>query len=83
MVMLVECGYSPVEAIRAATSIAARAIGVDNETGTIAAGKIADLAVFSGNPLKQIKEVSKVHGGGPSWIVRQGRIVLENYESHI
>lgn len=83
MVMLVECGYSPEEAIRAATSIAAKAIGVDNETGTIAAGKIADLAIFPGNPLDRIETVSKAHGGGPSWIVRQGRIVLENYESHI
>jgi len=80
LVMLVECGYTPEEAIRAATSTAAKAIGVDRETGTIAPGKAADLVALPGDPLGQIDLLSAVHGGGPSWVVARGRIVLANRE---
>lgn len=76
IVMLVECGYTPLEALQAATSTAARAIGVDGETGSIAPGKSADLIVVPGDPLTDIETVSRLHGGGPSWVVARGRIVL-------
>ncbi len=76
LVMLVECGYSPMEAIEAATSIAARAIRVDHETGSITRGKQADLVVFARNPLEDITTVSAVHGGKPSLVVKGGQVVL-------
>jgi imidazolonepropionase-like amidohydrolase len=76
LVMLVECGYSPEEALRAATSVAATAIGVERETGTLELGKAADLIVVDDNPLERIETVSAVHGGGPRWVVANGRVVL-------
>lgn len=76
LVMLVECGYSPMEAIKAATSVAARAIRVDHETGSIIRGKQADLVAFARNPLEDITAVSAVHGGKPSLVIKGGQIVL-------
>jgi len=76
MVMLVECGYSPAEALAAATSVAAEAIGIGKITGSIEPGKIADLAVFPDNPLENINVVSPLHDGGPSWVFARGKAVL-------
>ena len=52
--LLVEKGMSPMQAIQAATGWAAECCGLGNETGTIAAGKYADLLVVDGNPLDNI-----------------------------
>jgi hypothetical protein len=62
MQCLVEAGYSPVQAIQAATIKAAQALGVEKDLGTLEAGKLADLVIVSGDPLKQIKDVWKVQG---------------------
>lgn len=51
---LVEAGYPPVQALQAATSVAARTLGLENELGTIAPGKIADLIAVSGNPVDDV-----------------------------
>jgi len=83
LVMLVECGYSPVDALRSATSIAAQAIGVDKIAGHLATGKSADLAVFPGDPTSDITVVSPAHGGGPSWVFSRGKVVLANGEARI
>lgn len=52
--LLVEQGASPMEAIRAATSVAARAIGRAGDLGAFAPGRIADLVVVEGDPLRDI-----------------------------
>lgn len=78
MVMLVECGYSPIEALRAATSVAAAAIGVEADTGSITAGKSADLVAFPVDPLESINAVSPLHGGGPDYVMSRGRVVLSD-----
>lgn len=51
---MVALGMSPMEAILAATSSAATLLGIEQSVGTIEAGKVADLLVVDGNPLKQI-----------------------------
>jgi imidazolonepropionase-like amidohydrolase len=51
---MVALGMSPMEAIIAATSSAARLLGIDQEVGTIEAGKAADLVMVEGNPLRDI-----------------------------
>ncbi|TAJ31522.1 MAG: amidohydrolase family protein [Nitrospirae bacterium] len=51
---MVALGMSPMEAILAATSSAATLLGLEQSVGTIEAGKVADLLVVDGNPLKQI-----------------------------
>jgi len=45
---------SPMQAILASTSAAARLIGIRDQVGTIEKGKRADLLLFKGNPLRRI-----------------------------
>lgn len=58
--LLVAGGLTPLEAITAATGNAARAIKVDAERGTIAAGKLADLVLIAGEPDKNIADIEKI-----------------------
>ncbi len=58
--LLVEAGFSPVEAIRIATSNGAEFLGEAERTGTIAAGKSADLVVVRGNPAASIADIENV-----------------------
>jgi imidazolonepropionase-like amidohydrolase len=83
LVMFVECGYTPMEAILAATSVAAKAIQIDQLTGSISRGKQADVAAFAGNPLDDITVVSAVHGGRPSLVMKGGRVVLRQDQTYI
>ena len=58
--LLVEAGFSPVEAIKIATLNGAIYLGRDKQIGSIAAGKNADLVVIKGDPSKQISDVENV-----------------------
>lgn len=51
---MVALGMSPMQAILASTSAAARLIGIQDQVGTIEKGKRADLLLFEGNPLRRI-----------------------------
>jgi len=52
---LVNCGMTPLQAIRAATLETAKAFRVDNRIGSLEPGKDADLVCFKGNPLEDIE----------------------------
>ena len=58
--LLVEAGFSPVEAIRIATLNGATYLGLADRIGSIAAGKNADLVIVKGNPAANINDVEKV-----------------------
>ena len=58
--LLVEAGFSPVEAIAIGTRNGAVYLGRDKTIGTIAAGKQADLVVVDGDPARTISDVRKV-----------------------
>jgi imidazolonepropionase-like amidohydrolase len=58
--LLVEGGFTPVEAIRIATSNGARFLGEADRIGTVAVGKQADLVVIDGNPATRIADIRKV-----------------------
>lgn len=58
--LLVECGLPPVAALHAATGLAAKAVGMDSQIGTIETGKRADLLVLEGNPLMDITCIRKI-----------------------
>ena len=57
--LLVHGGYSPIEALRAATVVPARAMKVADRTASIAAGKAADLVIVDGDPLVSISDVRR------------------------
>ncbi|MGH9762766.1 MAG: amidohydrolase family protein, partial [Blastocatellia bacterium] len=57
--LLVEAGFSPVEAIRVATSNGAQFLG-ESGIGTLAVGKAADIVVIHGNPGTNIADIEKV-----------------------
>jgi enamidase len=58
--LLVQAGFSPLEAIRIATLNGAKYLGRDARIGTIAVGKQADLIVVNGDPSSRIGDVQKV-----------------------
>ena len=57
--LLVDCGFSPMDAIEAGTRIAAQVLGMENQLGTIEEGKLADLVLIEGNPLEDIEILLK------------------------
>lgn len=58
--LLVEAGFTPLEAIHIATMNGARFMGEDKVIGSIEAGKAADLVLINGNPAKNIKDIENV-----------------------
>ena len=58
--LLVECGFTPAEALVAATRISAEAAGIADRVGTIEVGKAADLAAFGGDPTADVAAFSDV-----------------------
>jgi imidazolonepropionase-like amidohydrolase len=67
--LYVQAGLTPLEAIRAATAVPARVMGMEAEVGTIEVGKRADLVVLEGNPLEAIANIRRVRS-----VVSQGRM---------
>jgi imidazolonepropionase-like amidohydrolase len=51
---LVEAGLSPMQALQAATEVAAECLGWERSLGTVQAGRLADLVAVDGDPLRQI-----------------------------
>ena len=58
--LLVEAGFTPVEAIKIASFNGAKFLGEDARIGSIAPGKQADLMVVKGNPAATIADIEKV-----------------------
>lgn len=58
--LLVEAGFTPVEAIRIASFNGAQFLGEADRIGTIAPGKQADLVVIHGDPAANIADIEKV-----------------------
>lgn len=64
-----DANLSPLDALRAATRDAATFLGRDQEIGTIAAGRRADLILLDADPLADIAHVSRISG-----VVLRGRL---------
>lgn len=69
--LLVKFGMPPVEAIKAATVNAAALLGVEKETGTIEAGKAADIIAVSGDPLADVKVLKAM-----KFVMARGEVIV-------
>lgn len=58
--LMVKYGMTPVQAIRAATTSAAELLEMQNDVGSIAPGKYADLVALKGDPLSDISLLQKI-----------------------
>ena len=58
--LLVEHGMKPIDALKATTSVDAQLFGIDDRTGTLEAGKLADIVAVPGDPIVNIRAVEKV-----------------------
>ena len=63
-------GLTPVRAIQAGTTVNAKAMGWQNEIGSIDKGKYADLIAVSGDPLADIAELQRV-----KFVMKGGKII--------
>jgi hypothetical protein len=70
LVMDVEAGVPPMTAIQAATLNVARTFKKDKDYGSVEVGKVADLAIIDGDPLKDIWATQNV-----KMVVMDGRLV--------
>ena len=62
--LCVRAGFSPLEAIQAATTVPAQVMGLEREVGTIEVNKRADLILPDANPLVDIHNIRSV----TSWL---------------
>lgn len=70
----VELGMSTMDAIVAGTKTSAEDIGIDNITGTIENGKMADIILIDGNPLQDISILCKEDK--IKMVMKEGEIVI-------
>ena len=75
MQSLIDAGATPMQAIVAITKWAAELANKDKDLGTVEPGKVADIAVIDGNPLKDVTEIRRV-----VLVVKDGQVVDTTYD---
>jgi imidazolonepropionase-like amidohydrolase len=60
MDLYVKAGFSPLEALQAATQTPARSLGIERDRGTLEPGKRADFLVLSDDPLRDVRNVRRI-----------------------
>jgi imidazolonepropionase-like amidohydrolase len=58
---MVEAGMPIMDAIRSATIVPARYLGIDDRLGSLEAGKVADIVAAAGNPLDDVHVLERVN----------------------
>ena len=71
--LLAQNGLSAAETLLAATRVAAEAIGIQAETGTLEPGKLADVIVVDGDPLAEIRVLQQAER--ITHVIQAGRLV--------
>ncbi|MDH3735010.1 MAG: amidohydrolase family protein, partial [Gemmatimonadota bacterium] len=69
--LLVGAGFSEMDAIVAGTAVAAELLGWQDDVGTIAPGRWADLVAVDGDPLEDITELQR-----PTFVMKGGEVVV-------
>lgn len=69
--LIVRAGATPRQALTGATRLAAQAVGLGDEIGTLEPAKAADVTIVAGNPFEDISHLWNVRG-----VVRGGRVVV-------
>jgi imidazolonepropionase-like amidohydrolase len=70
--LVTRAGFTPLEAITAATLNSARAIGVDSIVGTIAVGKLADMVILMADPTADIRHTREIE-----YVVKGGHVFAQ------
>ena len=70
---LVNCGITPLDALTMATGRTAEALGIQDEVGTLAPGKRADILCVAGNPLKDIGILTSADS--IAFVIKNGQVV--------
>ena len=70
VVLLHDHGASAMQAIKAATSTAAKLLGIEDQVGTIEPGKVADLILVDGDPSQDLGRLAR-----PRVVMHAGRLV--------
>lgn len=65
-----DVGFTPAEALRAATAEAARFLGVADSLGSVESGKLAELVLLDANPLADVRNLRRIRA-----VVRGGRLL--------
>ena len=68
----VEAGMTPADALRSATTVGASLLGMSDTLGAIAPGYFADIVAVEGDPLTDIRAVSR----RVRWVMKDGRVVV-------
>jgi imidazolonepropionase-like amidohydrolase len=76
LVYMVRNGMSSIDAIHAATRVAAEALGIDADVGTLQDGKRADVLVVRGDPVQRIETLED----GVALVFKEGACVVDNNE---
>jgi imidazolonepropionase-like amidohydrolase len=74
LVYLVEMGLSPMEAIKVSTLYSARLLKLDHLIGTIDEGKLADIVIFDGDPLADIRILQDKDR--LKWVILDGEAIV-------
>ena len=74
---LIEAGLSPMDAIKAGTSVGAELLQWDDMLGSLEPNKLADIIAVPGNPLEDISALEN-----PSFVMKDGRIIVNKFENY-
>jgi imidazolonepropionase-like amidohydrolase len=73
--LLTALGMSPLDALRAGTSVDAELLGLQRRIGTLEPGKLADIVAMRGDPIQDIRQTEKVF-----FVMKEGVIYRDEHE---
>ena len=76
LLLLIDSGFTPMQAITSATRENAQFLGKGNELGTITVGKVADLIVVGANPLEDIRNLRRIER-----VIQAGKLIDTSYHA--